>query len=202
MKRALPGFDFSEQHETFIRAATPGPVLDLVSKVDPTADPFIRRTMLLRELPGRIAGRFANSNIPRGRPILELADFLNLGRLSDREVAFGLAGHFWQLDYGLIQVPSMDAFSAWHENGAAKVVIGFAANPLGNGVRLVTRTEVSCLDSKALREFGAYWLLIRLVSGFLRKRWLGLIKASAEHPLSNSLGRPIIASASSRPTKV
>jgi hypothetical protein len=38
----------------------------------------------------------------------------------------------------------------------------------------------SCLDRKALREFRIYWLVIRMVSGLLRQRWLGRIKAASE----------------------
>lgn len=180
MKRALPDFDFSEQHEVFIRAA-PGRVLDLVPEVDPTADPIIRNAMLLREMPARMIGLLGGTDSPRSRPVLQLADFVNLGRLDDREVAFGLAGRFWRIDYGLVRVPSADEFLSWQEDGTAKVVIGFAANRVPNGVRLVTRTEIACLDRKALREFRIYWLVIRMVSGLLRQRWLGRIKAAAEH---------------------
>lgn len=179
MKRALPDFNFSEQHEAFIRAA-PGRVLDLVPKVDPAADPIIRHAMLLREMPARMIGSLNNSAATRGKPVLKLTDFVNLGRLGDREVAFGLAGRFWRIDYGLARISSIDAFLSWHEDGAAKVVIGFAANRVPNGVRLVTRTEIACLDRKALREFRIYWFLIRMVSGLIRQRWLGRVKAAAE----------------------
>jgi hypothetical protein len=179
MSHALPVFDFFEEHRILIQAPS-GRILDKVTQVDPANDPFIRLAVTLRELPSRIAERIGDQKTGLSHSNLSLADFIDLGRDDDREVAFGLAGRFWRLDYGLARLKSTDEFVHWSEPGAAKLVMGFAARPCAQGVWLVTRTEILCLDRKARREFLPYWLLIRPVSGLIRRRWLRRIKTAAE----------------------
>ena len=85
----------------------------------------------------------------------------------------GLAGKFWQLNYG--QQPILDAasFLAFSESGSAKLTLHFWAEKISDThTQLTTETRVFCIDQKALSNFRPYWYLIRPVSGLIRKRIL------------------------------
>lgn len=175
----LPEYQFSEVHSTTIQAE-PGRLLDLVFEQDAQADPFIKRLVALRELPDRLAGALGLRTALKQRPAFGLQDFTFLGRDGDREVAFGLAGEFWRSGYGLRHPASAEAFAALAEPGVAKLVMNFVAEPGPQGTRLTTRTHVFCPDEAARRRFLPYWLLIRLPSGFIRRRILRRLKQQAE----------------------
>ncbi len=108
----------------------------------------------------------------QGRPAFGGADFTELGREPGAELALGLAGRFWQADYGLLPVPDAQAFLDLQEPGIAKLVLNFTVQPDGAGTLLTTRTRVWCNDAGSLRRFRPYWLLIRPVSGLIRRRLL------------------------------
>jgi hypothetical protein len=82
----------------------------------------------------------------------------------------------------------MASFDAFHEPGAAKLVLAFSAEPGGRLTRLTTETRVHCLDRRALLSFAPYWLTIRLPSGLLRRRMLRAIKQRVEAKASYMLG--------------
>ncbi|MNY57193.1 hypothetical protein D3C86_1933640 [compost metagenome] len=92
----------------------------------------------------------------------------------------GLAGKFWQTDYGQARIADGPAFLAFDAPGAAKLVLSFVAEPLDDThTRLVTETRVFCLDAEARRRFAPYWYLIRPVSGLIRRRMLVAIGLQA-----------------------
>lgn len=178
MQRYLPRCHFSEEHSRYV-PAPPGRVLDAASQPGVVDDPLARRLIALRELPDRLAGRLGFASGLRERPAFGLADFVSLGRDGDRELAFGLAGCFWQAHYGLVPLEDAQAFAALDPAGLAKLVLNFTARPEGQGTRLTTRTRVWCGDAAALRRFRLYWLLIRPASGLIRRRLLRRVHDAA-----------------------
>jgi len=69
-------------------------------------------------------------------------------------------------------VEDADTFFELDPLGVVKLVMNFTAEVEGSGTRLTTRTRVWCRDDAARRSFNPYWLLIRPVSGLIRRRLL------------------------------
>lgn len=180
MTRYLPRYQFAEEHSLHV-AAPPAHVLAAAGRPDVVDDPVARRLIALRELPTRLAGRLGFGSVLAHRPAFGLANFTPLGR-SDQELAFGLAGRFWQADYGLVPLADAQAFAALDAAGLAKLVLNFSVQAEGDGTRLTTRTRVWCSDDAARRRFMPYWLLIRPASGLIRQRLLRRVRAAALRP--------------------
>lgn len=169
--RYLPHYQFAEEHSRYI-PATPARVLDVVGRPDVVDDPVARGLIALREMPNRLAGRLGFTSNLQHRPSFGFANFTFLGRDGNHEIAYGLAGRFWQSDYGLVPVADAPAFSALETSGIAKLVMNFTVGTEGSGTRLTTRTRVWCGDDATRRSFRPYWLLIRPASGLIRRRLL------------------------------
>jgi hypothetical protein len=172
----LPVYQFAERHSVLLNGS-PGTILDAVQAYDPSRDRPSRLFTALRELPGRWLAKlgFAGASKAFG-----LHDFIPLDRDGDREMAAGLIGRFWRLDYGLVPLPDAAAFAAFAQPGTPKLVIGFLTEPQGNGTRLVTETRVYCPDRLSLMLFTPYWLAIRLPSGYMRRRFLARVRRTVE----------------------
>jgi hypothetical protein len=99
-----------------------------------------------------------------------LHDFIPLDRDGDREMTAGLVGRFWRLDYGLVPLPA-----AFARPGTPKLVLGFLGEPQGDRTCPVTQTRVYCPDRTSLVLFTPYWLVIRLPSGYMRRRFLATL---------------------------
>lgn len=171
----LRHYHFRERHTLDIRA-TAAEIMAAVERYDSTQDRFVRAMTLLREMPQRLIWMLGDAPA-RNRPPFSLRNFTHLGTIPDKALALGLAGRFWKLDYGQETVPDAETFMRFEQPGAARLVLGFSATELGDGLtRLVTETRVQCLDAGALRRFRPYWYLIRPVSGLIRRRILKAIK--------------------------
>jgi hypothetical protein len=171
INRFVPEYQFAEEHSRYI-PAPPARVLDVVARPDVVDDPVARVLIALRETPNRLAGRLGFSSKLQHRPSFGIANFTFLGRDGDHELAYGLAGRFWQSDYGLVEVPDATAFCALDPSGIAILVMNFTAEVEGLGTRLTTRTRVWCGDDATRRRFNSYWRLIRPASGLIRRRLL------------------------------
>jgi hypothetical protein len=184
----LPTYQFSERHQSVV-AADPARVRAGLETLDDN-DAVMRALIALRELPSRIAGALGARNTLWGKPPFGLSNFTPLMR-SESEIAYGLIGRFWQLDYGLEPVTDAAAFIAFDKPATPKLVLGFQVltGPNG-GTRLVTETRVYCPDRAALLRFTPYWWIIRAASGFIRRRLLTAVKRRAEQT-GNSGGYPI-----------
>ena len=112
-----------------------------------------------------------------------MANFIPLARDGDREIVAGLIGKFWRPDFGLVVVDGPSEFLACNPPKTAKLTIGFVAEQLGEVTLLTTETRVYCPDRYSLTMFFPYWLIIRPVSGFLRRRALETIRRLAESRL-------------------
>lgn len=168
----LPRFQFSEVHACRI-AADAATILDAVAAYRPEEDAFFRIMIGLREVPARLTGR-------RGAEPFGMRNFTLLDR-GEHELVYGLVGQFWQADYGLRQIAGGAAFRAFGEAGVPKLALGFELAPEAGGThRLTTRTRVFCPDEGSRRKFRPYWLLIRPVSGLIRRRILAAVRQAAE----------------------
>ena len=169
MERHLPQHQFEEHHSLVIHSA-PGKALDAAQTVALEPDPFIQRFVAVREFPARLMNRLGRESQLPARPFGG-EDFTLLGRDSDQEVAYGLAGRFWQSDYGLQRLSDAAAFD--RVTDLPKLVLNFCEQALADGShQLSTTTRVWCPDAASQRSFAPYWYLIRPVSGLIRKRLL------------------------------
>ena len=92
----------------------------------------------------------------------------------------GLVGKFWRPDFGLLVVKDAPGFLLCNPPKTAKLVIGFVAEQSADVTLLATETRVYCPDRYSLMMFFPFWLVIRPVSGLLRRRFLGAIRRLAE----------------------
>ncbi|QCB48522.1 hypothetical protein E5678_01170 [Hydrogenophaga sp. PAMC20947] len=177
MNRYLPEYQFEEHHSTVVRAA-PGALLDAARAVVRETDPLVNGFIALREFPARGLSLVRRQQQLPSRPF-GFEDFTELGRIGKTEMAFGLAGRFWQLSHGLRRVSNATDFDALQ--GTPKLLLNFVTEPLANSeVKLSTTTRVGCPDKASRRNFTPCWYLIRPVSGLIRKRLLRRIKQRAQ----------------------
>jgi hypothetical protein len=174
----LPQYQFSGRHQTTVRCR-PGELLDIIQNFRPTRDRVGDTAMLVRQWPAKVMHWLAPSRAARPRPFTP-ANFTPLGRDGDREIVGGLIGKFWRPDFGLEVVNGPAEFLACNPPKTAKLVIGFLADEIGEITRLTTETRVYCPDRYSLIMFTPYWLIIRPVSGLLRRRALATIRRLAE----------------------
>ena len=169
--RLLPEWQFAERHALVLDGVSPARAYASIVPGLSADDPLIARAIALREAPGRLLRTFGLSrNTLPTRPF-GFHSFALLGEVPGREVAFGLAGRFWQMDYGLRRIADSAAFMAMTDQ--PRLVLNVCVEPLdGQGCRLVTHTRVHCPDEAQRRRFAPYWVLIRPVSGLIRGRLL------------------------------
>ena len=177
-EKYLPRHHFSERHALDI-AAPQARVMAAARGYRPEGDALFKYAIAARELPMRALHRLqGRSGAPQ--PSFGMDNFTLLEQRGDDELVFGLAGKFWQADYGQAGIADGASFLAFNAPGAAKLVLSFVAQPLdATHTRLVTETRVFCLDAEARRRFTPYWYLIRPVSGLIRRRMLGAIGQQA-----------------------
>lgn len=165
-------FDFSERHSILINAP-PSSILSYVRHYRLGDDALIRPALFLRALPARLLRRAPP-------PSLELQDFTLLAA-TDRGLVYGLKGAFWQPDYGLRRFDTSMDFLGDRDASLATLILSFMTRPAPRGrTRLVTQTHILCPTRHVWRRFLPYWLVIRPVSGLMRRRMLSQIKARCE----------------------
>jgi len=179
MDKFLPHYQFRERHQTTVRCR-PGELLDIIQRFQPPSDRLGDMAMFLRQLPARLVHWAAPSQVPRPVPFTP-ASFTPLERDGDREIVGGLVGQLWRQDFGLITVRGPTEFLVCNPPRTAKLVIGFVTEQVGEDTLLTTETRVLCPDRYSLIMFTPYWLIIRPVSGLLRRRALRTIRQIAEH---------------------
>ena len=188
----LPQHQFSARHQATVHCR-PGELLDIIQNFRPTRDRVGDTAMIVRQWPARMMHWLAPSRAVRPKPFTP-ANFTPLGRDGDREIVGGLIGKFWRPDFGLSVINSPSEFLACNPAKTAKLVIGFLAEPIGEATLLTTETRVYCPDRYSLIMFTPYWLIIRPVSGLLRRRALAAIRRLAEHRDGRTDALPTICS--------
>jgi hypothetical protein len=95
----------------------------------------------------------------------------------------GTIGRFWALreqDY-LERPRSLEDFHTFSPPGWAKGAVAVRVEPRDDSsTTLVTETRVLCVDEKARRHFAAYWALISVFGGVIRRDLLDGIARIAE----------------------
>lgn len=168
----MPGYDFSEKHETNIRASAEK-VYAAVNSTDFSESWIIGGLLTLRGLGRRSAKTLTLRDMTKD-------GFAVLGEKRDEKILLGLAGKFWTLS-GCLQNINVDNFREFDTKGYAKAVWNFALTEIGKGeILLETETRVKCLDKESLASFRFYWRFIQPFSGLIRQEMLRLIKQKAE----------------------
>jgi hypothetical protein len=171
IERLLPQWQFSERHALVLDGVTPAQAYASIVTGLSTQDPLINQAIAFREVPGRLLRALGLSRNALPSQAFGFHSFALLGQVPNAEVAFGLAGRFWQLDYGLRPVANAQAFAAMIDQ--PRLVLNVCVEPLGDhSCRLVTNTRVHCPDEAQRRRFVPYWYAIRPVSGLIRLRLL------------------------------
>ncbi len=177
--RYLPSFQFSERHGIALIKAPAAAILAAARNFDDRRDRVVNALQALREVPARLAVALGRRNELAGRPRFGLADFFQLEE-TDNEIALGLIGQFWKLDYGLVRIRDANAFLNFSAPGYGKLVMVWSVLPVEGGHRLLTETRISCPDRRSRLLFSMYWVVIRLASGWIRRRILNQLKRDAE----------------------
>lgn len=173
----LPDSHFEERH--CIRGID-APLETLRATIlgfDDHSDAWLNALLWLRELPARLVYRWRpDLGLAPSQPRFGLASFTRL--VDDHTgVAFGLAGCFWRLNFGL------QPFTPDNPPGIAKLVLSFQWQRNAAGHHdLTTVTRIYCTDDRARRRMALYWAVIRPFSGLIRLRLLNHIRRASQAP--------------------
>lgn len=168
----LPVYDYSEKHETNIRASAEE-VYAAVNSTEFSQSWIIWGLLALRGIGWlRPAKSFTLRDMTGD-------DFAILGENPNKEILLGLAGKFW-LPTGNLQKVDADNFREFNEKGFAKAVWNFSIDEQDGKIHLATETRIQCLDQESRKSFTLYWTLVEPFSGLIRTEMLRLIKEKAE----------------------
>jgi len=131
--------------------------------------------------------RIRGLRLPSGpiREVLTGSGFTVLAERPGFELVAGTNGRFWALrEQAHMEAPvDLQAFRAFDRPGWAQGAVSLRIEPLEDGsTEVTTETRVRCVDGAARRRFAAYWLLIRVFSGWLRRDFLTSVARIAEGP--------------------
>ena len=137
---------------------------------------------------GRVATllfRLRGIQLPSGsiRDVLTTSGFTVLAERPGREIVAGTNGQFWAIrELAHMEKPrDLQAFRAFDRPGWAQGAISVRIEPRDDGsTDLSTETRVRCVDDAARRRFAAYWWLIKVFSGWMRRDFLRRIAKVAE----------------------
>lgn len=173
----LPTYDFSERHETKIRASAKK-VYAAVGATDFSESWVIWGLTSLRGL--GFAGASAKLTLREG-----FDNFAILSERANEEILLGLAGKFWT-PFGNLQKVDAGNFKEFNKAGFAKAVWNFSLSEREGETTLKTETRIQCLDEDSRQSFALYWTIIKPFSGLIREEMLRLIKEKAENPKQKS----------------
>lgn len=166
LDQALPSWEFQAHHHVLLPAAT-ADVMRAIHTLTWDEAPTFRRLVL---------NHFGRRRIRPQQPILEsfLETPFQILAESERELVIGciLKRH------NAIAIPqqlSLAEFRDFSTPGCWQEVMNFH---FADG-RLTTQSRVHTLDPVTHRLFSAYWTLIRLPSGWIRRTWLQAIRQRA-----------------------
>ncbi len=181
MARLLPDWQFGERHTLHLEGITPAQAYASIVPGLSAPDALIARAIALREAPGRLLKKLGLSGNQLPSQAFGFHSFTLLGERPGQEVAFGLAGQFWRLDYGLRPIADANSFAQLVDQ--PRLVLNVCVEPIqGPGCQLVTHTRVHCPTEEQRRRFAPYWYAIRPVSGLIRRRLLQRIARLARLP--------------------
>lgn len=189
----MPVYDVAERHSTSVRAA-PATVFAAIKEFDLTDSLVTRGLLFARALPGVLVALARSPRAalaePRARRAelrfadLERAGFKLVAERAPEELVIGVLGKFWSVRSGLRSDVSAAHFAAGPPQGYALAGWNFTVVPQLDGTsQLSTETRVWCA-ADVRNKFRAYWLVIRLGSGLIRREILRAIRRRAEAHVS------------------
>jgi hypothetical protein len=165
----LPVYHYAERHTILIHKL-PHEIYPLVDQLDFHESRLIRFLFALRGLPSIMVRK---EGLIRNR-------FVELERVTNEEIIIGLIGQFWRPS-GNLQKFEPHQFAGFQTNGFSKGTWNFKIIPQPDGTSEVeTETRIYCLGENTKKKFSRYWLIIRPLSGIIRREILRLIKKKAE----------------------
>ncbi|WP_317205244.1 hypothetical protein [Janthinobacterium sp.] len=169
----LPAFHFHEIHTSAaLPQVRPEQMIAALAALDMRADPVADALLTLRELPAKLA-RLPGRRRRDAAPAPFGFDAFTGLRRTDHELTLGLAGRFWRPDLGIVAVADAAAFQRFDHPGVAKLVLRFQViEGADSACTLRTETFVHCPSRATRILFTPYWLMIRLASGWIRRRTL------------------------------
>ncbi|SCK12150.1 hypothetical protein [Vogesella sp. LIG4] len=176
----LPHYQFSERHQRRV-STDAGQLRAALAALPQWRDPLVERLIALREAPARLAASLGARRQLPAQPF-GLHSFTMLHQ-DDGGLVYGLAGCFWQADYGLRTLADAAGFARCSD--VPRLVLGWQIKPLPDGGSLLqTETRVHCPDRASYLRFLPYWCLIRPVSGLIRRRMLGIVARIAQQQVA------------------
>lgn len=176
LQRNLPHYQFSERHRRVIHAP-PDAVWRAIHTTKVYGSLITRGAVSLRTLPARLAGR--TNPQPTLFDLSGMAAFLRLGEDAERELILGMVGQFWLPRGGLMPIEP-EEFVKFADPAFAKLAWGFLLTPRGTTTLLQTETRIFCPTAATTRRLRPYWLVIRPISGLIRREILAGIARGAE----------------------
>lgn len=172
----LPSYAFYEIHSSEPIQAEPVEIIEAVASFDMSDDKVVDVMVRLRDLPSRL--RTKPSKIAEAESTSKFGfNTFTLLRRSDHELSMGLVGRFWKPMLDIRDIANATEFQAFDDPTQAKLVLRFLVEESERqSPRLVTETFIHCPSRGTKLLFTPYWLAIRLVSGWLRKRTLKSIR--------------------------
>lgn len=166
LDQALPKWEFHAQHHILLPAAR-SDVMKAIHEVTWEEAPLFRQLVL---------NHFGGRRIKADQPILKsfLETPFQILAESESELVIGC---ILKRRKGIEPTDqlSLAEFRTFSSPGCWKEVMNFH---FADG-RLTTQSRVQTLDPVTHRLFSAYWTLIRLPSGWIRRTWLQAIKLRA-----------------------
>ncbi|MBM3504109.1 MAG: hypothetical protein FJX65_09565 [Alphaproteobacteria bacterium] len=133
-----------------------------------------RAAIWLRTLPARRRGTRSAGILFRASD-MEKGNFVLLSGQAPRELVYGLIGRFWKPKGDIVRF-APEEFATFDRAGVAKLAYGFWIEQIDPGrTRLSTTTAIWCPDTATRRAMLAYWLLIRPISGLIRREILASV---------------------------
>ena len=185
----MPVYDVTERHDITIRAS-PEIVFSAVKSFDLSHSLITRTLLAARAVPAvltalllRPSAALAEARARRAElrfADLERAGFRVIAEREPEELVIGVLGQFWTLRGTVRPDVSAAHFAAGPPNGYALAGWNFTVERRRDGTSpLHTETRVWCAPDVRSR-FRAYWIVIRLGSGLIRRDILRAIRREAE----------------------
>jgi hypothetical protein len=171
----LPTSEFSATYEIVVDAPAPV-VYDCLLHTDLSDIWLLRLLMAIRtgkrllrnRTPGDLRQRFKGTG------------FVILGEVPNQELVIGVAGRFWRPDGGRCTDLTAEDFVGFGRHGYAKAAWNFKLLGSPRSTTLSTETRIKCFGKTATLKFGAYWSVIAMFSGLIRRAILKQVKRKAE----------------------
>lgn len=169
LEQTMPVYHFHEVHSRRIAAPAPH-VWDALTNLR------LDQLTLTRAL---VALRHSGSAMPPSRPLFTDGPIRIVESVPPVYALGAAIGRPWQRQPARHDVTTLDEFVEFNQPGWTKYLTDFRLEPDDAGVVLSTETRGYSTDTPARRRFTAYWGLIRVGSGLIRRDILATVARQA-----------------------